>query len=140
MTNELTQGAVIRYPYLWGSQQDTGETEGRKTRPACVVLRLPDTETQIHHLIILAISSKPPLEHQRSLEIPDIERQRAGLSRYPRAWVIVSEYNYDIEERSWYYAPGAKRLGTFSAKFLRQIATAAEPVFTKRSARVDRTT
>jgi len=140
MTNELTQGTVIRYPYLWKVQRDTGETEGRKTRPACVVLRLSDAGSSIHHLIILAISSKPPLEHQKALEIPETERQRAGLSRYPRAWIIVSEYNYDIEERSWYYAPGAKRLGSFSAKFLRQIATAAEPAFTKRSARVDRTT
>ena len=30
----LTQGAVIRYQYLWKREQERGETEGRKDRPA----------------------------------------------------------------------------------------------------------
>lgn len=139
MANSLTQGSVVAYPYLWASQRDSGETEGRKARPACVVLRLHDPQDAIHHLVILAISSKPPTERQKALEIPDTERKRAGLSRYPRAWIVVSEYNTDIEERSWYLESGKPPLGAFSAPFLREIALASRPAFARANARVDRT-
>jgi hypothetical protein len=137
--SDPAQGSVIVYPYLWARQRDAGETEGRKTRPACVVLRLRDRQQALHHLVILAISSKPPAENQRAIEIPDTERQRAGLSRYPRAWVIVSEYNYDVVERSWYYEARKPPLGAFSAPFLHQIATALQPIFSRVDVRIDRT-
>jgi hypothetical protein len=138
-TNSPVQGSVIVYPYLWTRQRDAGETEGRKARPACVVLRLRDSHQAIHHLVILAITSKPPSRDQRVVEIPDTERQRAGLTRYPRAWVVVSEYNYDTQEHSWYYEIGKAPLGAFSARFLREIATALQPAFAQTKARVDRT-
>jgi hypothetical protein len=97
-----------------------------------------EPKEDLHHLVILAISSKPPSPDQKAIEIPDTERRRVGLSKYPRAWIIVSEYNYDIEERSWYYEP-QEPLGAFSAPFLRQIAVAAQSAFKKIGARVDRT-
>jgi len=50
-------------------------------------------------LALLAISSRPPAEDQTALEVPEIERRREGLSEWKRAWVAVSEYNYDIAER-----------------------------------------
>ncbi len=139
MTNKPEQGSVIVYPYLWRRQRDAGETEGRKARPACVVLRLRDSRQGLHHLVILAISSKEPAEDQKAIEIPDTERKRAGLSRYPRAWIVVSEYNYDTAEHSWYYEPAKPPLGSFSSIFLREIATALEPAFTHIGARIDRT-
>jgi hypothetical protein len=138
MPNKADRGSVVLYPYLWQSQRDAGETEGRKTRPACLILRMHEPKEDLHHLVILAISSKPPGPDQKAIEIPDTERQRAGLSKYPRAWIVVSEYNYDIEELSWYYEP-REPLGAFSAPFLRQIAVAAQPAFKKIGARVDRT-
>jgi hypothetical protein len=137
--NKPEQGSVIVYPYLWTTQRDAGETEGRKSRPACVVLRLFEPKQAMHHLVILAISSKPPSDDQKALEIPDTERKRAGLSRYPRAWIVVSEYNYDTAEGSWYYEP-KKPLGSFSMPFLREIAVALAPAFSRTGARVDRTT
>ena len=85
------QGSVILYPYLWVSQRDDGETEGRKKRPTCLVLRLDDPGHAVHHLILLAISSQPPRPDQIAIEVPDTERRRAGLSRSPRAWIVVSE-------------------------------------------------
>jgi hypothetical protein len=130
-------GQVVLYPYLWQSQRDDGETEGRKKRPACLVLRMHDKKQALHHLVILAISSKPPGAGQKAIEIPDTERKRAGLSRYPRAWIVVSEYNYDIEELSYYYEPG-EPLGAFSAPFLRQIAMAVQSALKTAGARIDR--
>ena len=98
-----------------------------------------DPKRDIHHLMLLAISSRQPSADQAALEIPDTERRRAGLTRYPRAWIIVSEYNYDIAERSWYFEPGMRPLGTFSAQFLRQIATALRSEMHAGAKRVDRT-
>ena len=116
-----------------------GETEGRKTRPVCLLLRIHDPEHAIHHLFLFGISSQPPRPDQLALEIPDIERRRAGLTRYPRAWIVISEYNYDVAERSYYYEPAIPPLGAFSASFLREVAKAARSALAGAGARVDRT-
>jgi hypothetical protein len=78
----------------------------------------------LHHLMLLAISRQQPAPNQIALEIPETERRRGGLTRYPRAWIIVSEYNYDIAERSFYYNPNVSPFGKFSTRYLREIATA----------------
>lgn len=137
--NPPPPGSVVQYPYLWARQRDAGETEGRKTRPVCLVLRIKDPERDFHHLFLLPITSKQPQSDEAALEIPDTERRRAGLMRYARAWIIVGEYNYDIAERSYYYEPGVPVLGTFSAPFLREIAAAVRSGLSKTGARVDRT-
>jgi hypothetical protein len=140
MANEPPpQGAVILYPYLWASERDTGETEGRKPRPACLILRVRDPDQAIHHLFLLAITSQPPRRTQTAIEIPDTERRRGGVMRYPRAWVIVSEFNYDVAERSWYYDPRTPALGRFSAPFVREVAKALRAGIQKSRARIDRT-
>jgi hypothetical protein len=108
------QAPVIVYPYLWATQHQAGETEGRKARPSCLVLRSYDSNQNIHHLFLLAITSQPPHSDQNEIEIPDTERRRGGLTRYPRAWIIISEYNYDIAEHSYYFEPGTPPLGTFA--------------------------
>jgi hypothetical protein len=132
------QGSVIAYPYLWGSQRDRGESEGRKDRPVCLLLAVHDRTHDVHHLMLLAISSQPPAPDQIALEIPDTERRRGGLTRYPRAWIVVSEYNYDIAEQSFYYNPNAPPLGKFSTPYLREIATAFRANMSTAS-RIDRT-
>lgn len=137
MPSKFSQGDIVQYPYLWASQHNAGESQGRKSRPACLVLRLRDPTRPVHHLMLLAISSRPPNADQTALEIPDTERRRAGLSRYPRAWIVVSEYNYDIEELSWYLETQIP-LGKFSPRFLKQIVEALKPALAKRSGRIDR--
>jgi hypothetical protein len=137
--NPPSQGSIIQYPYLWVRQRDAGETEGRKIRPVCLLLRIKDAERDLHHLFLLPITSKQPHADETAVEIPDTERRRAGLVRYARAWVIVGEYNYDIAERSYYYEPNAPVLGTFSAPFLREIAKIARSTLSRKGGRVDRT-
>lgn len=87
------RGSIIIYPYLWLRQAASGETEGRKDRPCCLLLAVKDQGTGEHHMMLLAISSQPPSADQRAIEIPAIERRRAGLSRYPAAWIVTSEFN-----------------------------------------------
>jgi hypothetical protein len=38
-------------------------------------------------------------------EIPLLEIRQAGLSMFKRGRITVSEYNYDIAERSYYFDP-----------------------------------
>jgi hypothetical protein len=133
------QGSIVAYPYLWASQRDSGESEGRKERPVCLLLKVYDRTQDIHHLVLLAISSQPPAPDQIALEIPDIERRRGGLIRYPRAWIVISEYNYDIAEWSFYYNPNSDPLGAFSTAYLREIATAFRANLRMAATRVDRT-
>lgn len=133
------QGSVVHYPYLWAVQHRNGETQGRKDRPVCVLLRLADREKDFHHLILLAISSKPPDTGQAALELPETEKRRAGLDRYPRAWVYVSDYNHDIAERSWYLDPALAPLGMISPAFLKEIASAFRARLPRSTRRIDRT-
>jgi hypothetical protein len=132
----LANGSVIGYPYLWKWQHVRGETEGRKLRPACLVLRIPKAGKT--HLVLLAISGTPPRSDQTALPIPPLERQRAGLKDFKEAWITVSEYNYDIAEESFYFDSGAEALGKFGPSFLSKIAAAAKPFIAKRSAQVQR--
>jgi hypothetical protein len=137
--NDLRSGKVVLYPYLWANQHRRGETEGRKTRPTCLVLRFRDPKADLCHLMLVAITSREPDETQAAIEVPDTERKRAGLTRYPRAWVIVGEYNYDIDEQSWFFDSSQEPLGEFSEPFLRQITDALRKEMRKGAIRVDRT-
>jgi hypothetical protein len=38
-------------------------------------------------------------------EIPLLKIRQAGLSMFKRGRITVSEYNYDIAERSYYFDP-----------------------------------
>jgi hypothetical protein len=102
-------------------------------------LRSYDERQGIHHLFLLAITSQPPRADQTAIAIPDTERRRGGLTRYPRALIIISEYNYDIAERSFYFESGTPPLGTFSAPFLREIANAFRDALIQAVRRIDRT-
>lgn len=72
------------------------------------------------------------------MEIPETERKRGGLVRYPRAWIVLDEYNTDIAEHSWYLEPYTKPLGVFSEQFLRQVTNALRIEMRAGAQRVDR--
>lgn len=122
MSREFRPGEVISYPYLWAWQQERGETEGRKQRPVCVVIAIRNAADGNTHILLLAITTQPPQAGRIALEIPDIERRRAGLDDLKQSWIVVDEYNYDIAERSWYLEPDQEFLGRFSKSFMMQIA------------------
>jgi hypothetical protein len=128
-----SSGDVWHYDYLWRWQQDKGETEGRKSRPITFVAVVTD-KAGITNLFILPITSTPP---ELAMEVPQIERRRAGLGDKP-LWVMLDEYNYDRLETSFYFEPGA-RIGRFSGAFhqktLRAFVSAAKERRTKRVSR-----
>lgn len=111
----LRTGVVIRYPYLWTREAERGETEGRKFRPSAVGVRLsrPGGEDLV---ILFPITSKAPERGRFSVEIPETEKQRAGLDRDIRLWIILDEFNEDIVGRSFFLEPEPP-LGYFSKAF-----------------------
>jgi hypothetical protein len=138
MSLDLPPGTIIRYPYLWRWQRVRGETEGRKERPVCVVIALRGQDN-LTRVALLPISSSPPASDQTAVEIPQIECRRAGLSEWKTAWITVSEYNYDIAERSWHLDVNQEPIGRLSKQFMMRVATAFAPLFRVAQARVDRT-
>ncbi|MBB4000135.1 hypothetical protein [Aureimonas pseudogalii] len=137
MTDVPKSGSIIPYSYLFGWQRDRGETEGRKSeRPVCLLLAIPGRN--VTNLVLLAISGEPPRSDQTALEIPLLEIRRAGLREWKQAWILVSEYNYDIAERSYYYNPNVEVRGSFSKGFLAKIAAAMKPLMASGSAKIER--
>jgi hypothetical protein len=128
-------GSIVDYPYLWLREHEAGETEGRKSRPVCLVLSVL-TRSDEHLIVLLPITSQTPAGGTDALQVPELELRRAGLSAR-RAWVVTNEFNTDILERSWYYEPGARR-GSFSGPFVKRLLEAVRPILAKRGAGVDR--
>ncbi|MDQ2860139.1 MAG: hypothetical protein M3T55_05315 [Pseudomonadota bacterium] len=84
-----------------------------------------------HLVALLAITSQSPRDLGAAVEVPALELRRAGLAGHRRAWVIIDEFNTDILERSWYYAPNSAR-GAFSPAFLGQILKALPSTLARR--------
>jgi hypothetical protein len=106
MGSDLKSGFIVSYRYLWRWQQEKGAEHGEKSRPVCLALVLPDARQNLTHLMLLPISSTSPFAGQAAIEIPPLELRRAGLSSFKQGWITVSEYNYDIAERSFYFERG----------------------------------
>lgn len=132
-----TGNIVPAYPYLWRWQSQRGEEEGRKSRPVCVAIANRDMGG-LTHLALLAITGMAPRANQVAVEIPPLEIRRIGLSEFKQAWVIVSEYNYDILERSFSLEPPASPLPKLSQKFLKAVLRAFRPTLAAAQTRVDR--
>lgn len=115
---DLTTGSVIRYPYVWSREAAQGETEGRKDRPTAVGVRLPREDGDL--IVLFPITSQPPVHNAFAVEIPEIEKRRAGLDTDKQLWIILDEYNDDVIGRSFYLEPEPP-LGAFSPAFFKPL-------------------
>ncbi|HEY5818866.1 MAG TPA: hypothetical protein VIU14_10785 [Mesorhizobium sp.] len=139
MTERYPSGSIVNYPYLWRWQRDEGRENAEKDRPVCLAISLWDREQGVTHLVILAISGTPPSADQTALEIPSLEIRRAGLSMFKRGWITVSEYNYNVAERSYHFESKRNPRGLFSPQFMHQIRQAIRPMLAGGASRIDRT-
>ncbi len=122
-TSGLRPGDVIGYPYRWvrESRMDRAP-DGAKDRP-CDVIVATKAASGRTHILLLAISSKPPRSAQAALLLPQIERRRAGLDANREAWIYVSEANEDVEGQS-YYLTDEPLTGAISKVFLERVKAA----------------
>lgn len=112
---DIQSGSVIRFAYLWSREAARGETEGRKPRPTAVGFRLRRPKGQ-DLLVLFPITSQPPASERFAVEIPEMEKRRAGLDVALRLWIVLDDYNTDIIGQSFYLEPEPP-LGRFSRAF-----------------------
>jgi hypothetical protein len=113
---ELKTGAVIRYPYLWVREGRKGETEGRKSRPVAVALRLGRGDGS-DTIVFLPLTTTEPDATRFSVEVPEIEKKRGGLDLGKRIWLILDEFNTDLVGQS-FYLESKPPIGKFSKAFI----------------------
>jgi hypothetical protein len=136
MTETPHAGLVLRYPYLWARQAENGETEGRKARPCAVILAL-STQQGWTELRLCAVTSRPPRQSNHGVEVPEIEKRRAGLDGDIQLWVILDEHNVDLYEQSYHIEPHSE-LGSFSAAFTKKLQRRMIDVLRQRISRAVR--
>lgn len=86
-------GLVIRYGYLWHSEQLAGREEGQKDRPCAIVaaLRLADDPDETR-VLVLPVTHSVPVQPALAVEIPAPVKERLRLDA-ERSWVVLSEWN-----------------------------------------------
>jgi hypothetical protein len=112
-------GDVWRHPFLWSREAQRGETEGRKPRPVALTLLTRNAAGELE-VLMAPITSQPPGDNPFVMEVPDIEKRRAGLDPHLDLWVVTDEANADLPERSFHFEPDA-RLGAFSLQFTKAV-------------------
>lgn len=85
-------GLVIRYDYLWASEEQEGREEGAKIRPCAIVLTLPETQSGSRQVVVCGITHTEPQPPDEGVEIPLKVRRHLGLDDDP-CWAVVSEGN-----------------------------------------------
>ena len=85
-------GLVLSYQYLWHWEYAQGQDNGRKNRPAVVVLHLAREAPTPNEVVVVPITRTPPANPADGVEIPAATRQRLGMSEEP-CWAIVTEIN-----------------------------------------------
>jgi hypothetical protein len=115
-------GDVWIYPFLWSREASKGETEGRKKRPVSLLLLSRTVEGE-DEILLVPITSQPSEGRPFAVEVPEIEKKRAGLDQAIRFWIIADEVNTDIPARSYYFEPG-NRIGGFSKPFVKKVQAA----------------
>ena len=113
--DEIRTASVIRYPYLWLREAARAETERRKSRPVTVGVRIARPSGD-DLLILFPITSQPPGPSRLAVEVPEMEKRRAGLDSTVRLWIVLDEDNQDVVGQSFYLEP-APPLGRFSKAF-----------------------
>jgi hypothetical protein len=83
---------VLSYAFLWGRENDRGETSGRKDRPAAIVIIRSDLGPA-DLVYVVPITHSQPVEGDTSkILIPRQIKDRLGLDE-ERSWVDLTEYN-----------------------------------------------
>jgi hypothetical protein len=85
-------GLVISYAYLWHTEHQAGQEEGRKDRPSVIVLAVERQADDTTIVTVLPITHAPPADPASAIEIPAPVKRHLGLDDH-RSWIVVSEGN-----------------------------------------------
>ncbi len=84
-------GLVISYAYLWHREHEAGHDEGRKDRPAVIVLAV-EADARGPVVTVVPITHAAPSRPEHAVEIPSAVKRQLGLDD-ARSWVVISEGN-----------------------------------------------
>jgi len=84
-------GLVIRYSFLWSNEARQSATEGRKDRPAAIVVAAQKADGRIS-VIVAPITHEKPSDIDGSLEVPAAIAKALGLDG-DRQWLRFDELN-----------------------------------------------
>ncbi len=85
-------GLVIRYSFLWSSEQADGASEAAKDRPCAIVVATRRQADGDILTIVAPITHRPPGDAAASLEIPSVICKSLGLDG-GRHWLRLEELN-----------------------------------------------
>jgi hypothetical protein len=85
-------GLVISYAYLWHNEHLAGLEEGRKSRPAVIILAVKRPETGSVVVTVVPITHTKPRDSREAVEIPLALKRHLHLDDAP-SWVVVAEGN-----------------------------------------------
>lgn len=85
-------GMVIRYAFLWSHEAAVGVIEGRKDRPAAIVVATRKEQTGEVWVIVAPITHAPPDDPTASIEMPRDVVTSLGLDG-ERQWIRLDELN-----------------------------------------------
>ncbi|WP_448192254.1 growth inhibitor PemK [Azospirillum sp. sgz301742] len=83
---------MIRYAFLWSHEARQGASEGRKDRPAAIVVATRKGADGEIRVIVAPITHEPPNESDASIEIPASDAAALGLDG-ERHWIRLDELN-----------------------------------------------
>ena len=96
-------GLVISYAYLCHHKHLAGHEEGRKNRPAVIVLATRQPGREFIEVTVLPITDRRPDNPDWAIEIPLPVKRHIGLDD-ARSWIIIADGNdflwpgYDIRK------------------------------------------
>lgn len=82
---------VIRYSYLWWDEARRGQEEGRKNRPAVIVLTIVE-DSGDKRVLVVPVTHTQPDDPSHGVEIPAATKKRLGLDD-ERSWIVTTELN-----------------------------------------------
>lgn len=85
-------GLVIPYAYLWRHEHRKGQEEGRKVRPAVIVLAVQSPKSGAPRVTVAPITHTPPASDGEAIELPPRIKQALGLDD-ERSWIVLDEVN-----------------------------------------------
>ena len=85
-------GLVIRYAFLWRSEAEIGQDEGRKDRPCAIVVAARKDADDGISTVVAPITHSLPSAPDASLEIPANVARDIGLDDRPH-WIRLDELN-----------------------------------------------
>ena len=85
-------GLVISYAYLWAHEREQARSEGVKTRPCVIVLKVDRTAPGDTQITVVPVTHRAPDAGTAALELPAGVKRHLGLDS-ERSWVILDEIN-----------------------------------------------